>query len=175
MLHIITKVKLFLSSISNDWPFWSVNHNSMSWNSELNVFLKKYNLLEKFLINYQTVYLEQKCIKLLNLVDNHYWQYYNELILTSRCGPFSPFLSLVILFSVLPSNFIASGVKSSRLHPFLILNVILVSILFKYIFTDGLYFLHVFFKFVQNNLKYLIQNMIHQVIQIYHSMLKQIF
>ena len=66
-----------LSSISNGWLFWSVNH---TWNSELNVS-KKYDLLEKLLINCQMVYLEQKCTRLLNLVDNHYWQYYNELIL----------------------------------------------------------------------------------------------
>ena len=27
-----------LSSICNGWLFWSVNHTSMVWNSELNVF-----------------------------------------------------------------------------------------------------------------------------------------
>ena len=37
-LHLITIVKFILSSISNGWLFWSVNHTSMSWNSELNVF-----------------------------------------------------------------------------------------------------------------------------------------
>ena len=41
------------------------------------MFLKIYDLLEKFLINYQTVYLEQTCTRLLYLADNHYWQYYN--------------------------------------------------------------------------------------------------
>ena len=52
------------------------------------MYLRKYDLLEKFLINHQTeqnleqkVYLEQKCTRLLNLVDNHYWNYYSELIL----------------------------------------------------------------------------------------------
>ena len=33
------------------------------------------------------------------------------------------------------------------------------------------YFFRAFLKYTQNSLKYLIQNMIHQVIQIYHSML----
>ena len=81
------------------------------------MFLKRYDLLEKFLTDYQMV-----------------------------------FLSLVILFSVLPSNFIVSGVKSSRLYPFLILNLTLFSILFTYISTDGLkYHLHVFLKYTQNN------------------------
>ena len=44
----------------------------MSWNSELNIFLKGYDLQEKFLINYQTVYLEQTSVRLMNLFDNHY-------------------------------------------------------------------------------------------------------
>ena len=52
--------------------------------------------------------------------------------------PFIPEMRLVILFSVIPSSFIVSGVKSSRLYPFLILNVTLFSILFTYICTDGL-------------------------------------
>ena len=51
---------------------------------------------------------------------------------------FSPFLSLDILLSVLSSNFIVPGVKSSRYYPFLISNVILFSILFTYILIDGL-------------------------------------
>ena len=38
MLFLITKVKFILSSISNGWLFWSVNHTLMVWNSELNVF-----------------------------------------------------------------------------------------------------------------------------------------
>ena len=66
------------------------------------------------------VCLEQMYIRLLDLVDNHCLQRYNELIpllttsVNSKCGTFSPFLSLVTLFSVLPCNFIVSGVKSSR-------------------------------------------------------------
>ena len=62
----------------------------------------------------------------------------NTTSLSSRYGTFSLFLTLVILFSVLPSNFVVSGVKTSRLYPFIILNVILSSTLFTYIFTDGL-------------------------------------
>ena len=38
MLHLTTIVKFILSSISNGWLFWSVNHTLMSENSELNVF-----------------------------------------------------------------------------------------------------------------------------------------
>ena len=37
------------------------------------------------------------------------------------------------------------------------------------------YFLHAFLKCIQNNLEYLMQKMIHEVIQIYHSMLELIF
>ena len=86
------------------------------------------------------------------------------------------FFSLAILFSVLSSNFIVSGVKSSRLYPFLLLNVTLFSIFFTYICTDGYqYLLHAFLQSIQNNLECLIQNTIHLAIQIYHSMLVQIF
>ena len=48
------------------------------------------------------------------------------------------FLPLAIFFSVLPSSFILSSFKGSRIYPVLILNVILFSILFTYILTDGL-------------------------------------
>ena len=64
MFYLVTKVKFIC------WLFRSVNHTSMSWNSELNVFKKNDSL--KFLINYQTVYLERACTRLLNLVDNYY-------------------------------------------------------------------------------------------------------
>ena len=71
----------------------------------------------------------------------------NNTYVISRCATFSPFLSLAILFSVLPSNFIVSGVKSSRWYPVLILNVILFSISFTYILIDGLsVFSSCFFK-----------------------------
>ena len=37
------------------------------------------------------------------------------------------------------------------------------------------YLLHDFLKYTQNNLEYLIQNMIHQALQIYRSKLELIF
>ena len=37
MFYLISRVKFILSSIPNGWLFWSVNHTSMAWNSELNV------------------------------------------------------------------------------------------------------------------------------------------
>ena len=40
---------------------------------------------------------------------------------------------------------------------------------------DYKYFSHAFLKYYQNSLEYLIQNMIHQVIQVYHSMLELTF
>ena len=70
-LHLITEVKFILSSIFNGWLFWSVNHTLISSYSESNVF-KKIWFVEKVVINYQTVYLEQTYIRPLNLVDNHY-------------------------------------------------------------------------------------------------------
>ena len=38
--YLITRVKFVLSSISNGLLFWSVNHTSMVWYSELNAFKK---------------------------------------------------------------------------------------------------------------------------------------
>ena len=62
-------------------------------------------------------------------------QYYNNqriiFLLTNttsvicKCGALSLFLSLVIILSVLPSNFIISAAKGWRYHLVLILNVIL--------------------------------------------------
>ena len=54
----------------------------------------------------------------------------------------------------LPNNFIVSGVKTLRLRPVLILNVILFSILLTYILIDGiLIFSSCFLKYTQNNLE----------------------
>ena len=62
------------------------------------------------------VYLEQMYIKLLNLIDNHcllQWTN-NTASVISKWSRFTPFLSWFILFSVVSSNFIVPGVKSSR-------------------------------------------------------------
>ena len=63
------------------------------------------------------VCLEQMYIKFLNFADNYYQQYYNVLILIQQHlseEHSHHFFSPVILLSVLPSNFIVSGVESSR-------------------------------------------------------------
>ena len=80
MLHLITKVKFILSSISNGWLFWSVNQTSMSWISELNVF-KKIWFAEEISNRLPNGLFGTNVYKALKLVDNHYWQYYNELVL----------------------------------------------------------------------------------------------
>ena len=79
MLYLITKVEFIRSSISNGWLFWSENHTLMSWNSELNVF-KKIWFFGEISNKLPNGLLGTNNTKLLNLVDNHYWQYYNELI-----------------------------------------------------------------------------------------------
>ena len=60
------------------------------------------------------VYLEQMYTKLLNLADNRYNITMDTTSFISKWHKFSQFLSLVILFSVLPNNFIVSGVKSGK-------------------------------------------------------------
>ena len=98
------------------------------------IFLSKHDLLVKYSITDQLTYLEQTYTILMNHAGIGYWQCYNELI------PPQSFLVVVYphqfcpcffggFFSVLPSSFIASGVKSSRQYPHLILNVILFIIL----------------------------------------------
>ena len=94
-------------------------------------------------------------------------------LVISKWDKFLPFSSLVILLLVLSSNITLSGVKRSIYYPVLILNMILFPILFAYIFIEGL---SIFSKNLLNILKIIlnIQNMIRQVIQIYHSMLELI-
>ena len=63
------------------------------------------------------VCLEQMYIIFLSFADNYYQQYYDGLILIQQLlseEHSHHFFSLVILLSVLPSNFIVSDVKSSR-------------------------------------------------------------
>ena len=63
------------------------------------------------------VSLEQIYIIFLNFADNFYLQYYKGLRLIQQFlseEHSHHFFSPVILLSVLPSNFIVSGVKSSR-------------------------------------------------------------
>ena len=112
----------------------------MSWNSELNA-LKKIRFVGEISNKLTNGLFRTKVYKTLescweSLLTILQWA--NTTSVISRCGTFSPFLSLVILFSVLLSNFIVSSVKSSRMYQFLILNVILFSVLFPYIVTDGL-------------------------------------
>ena len=62
------------------------------------------------------VYLEQIYIKLLNLIDNHcllQWTKKTTSVI-SKWSRFTSFLSWFILFSVVSSNVIVPGVKSSR-------------------------------------------------------------
>ena len=66
---LLQKLNLFcvLFLMVHYFDLWTIFQwfKILSW-----VFLKRYDLREKFLINYQTVCLEQTFIRLLNLVDN---------------------------------------------------------------------------------------------------------
>ena len=77
-------------------------------------------------------------------------------------GTLSLLLSLVIILPVPPSNFIVSGVKSSRYHLGLILNVIIFWIFLTDILTGGLPVFHDTLC-TQNIAGYLTKNNIHQV------------
>ena len=124
--------------------------------------------------------IRNKCIQdlwILLIIFVNNVQCTNTTLVISKWGIFPPFSSIAILFLVLLSNFIVAGIKSLRRYPVFILNVILFSILFTYIFTGGssVYSPCFFLRYIQNNLEYLIQNMIRQVIQIINSMLELIF
>ena len=103
-----------LSFISRGLEFWSVNHTTVYESSKSKFFKITKFLGENILIIDQMIYCEQMYTRLLNYVDNHYWKYYNGLILLviSKRGTFAPFPSLVILLLVLPCNSIVSGTKS---------------------------------------------------------------
>ena len=72
-------------------------------------------------------------------------QWTNTTSVISKWGTSSPFLLSVILFSMFASNFIVSGVKSSRYYPVLLLNVIPFPILFADIIIEGLSIIYLFF------------------------------
>ena len=143
----------------------------MSWNSELNVFKKIWFVREisnklpngLFGINvYKTI--ESCWISLLTIL-----QWTNITCVVSRCGTFSPLLSLVILFSLVQvlrvQDCIQFNFKCNSIFYFI----------YIYCYWCIISVLSMLSKYNQNNFKYLIQDMIHLVIQIYHSMLELIF
>ena len=69
-----------MSSISNGWLFCSVNYTSIAWNPELNVF-KKIWFFGEISNKLPNGLLGTNVYKSLESVENHYWQYYSELIL----------------------------------------------------------------------------------------------
>ena len=148
----------------------------MAWNSELNVFkgIKSDREISNELPNglfgtnvYKT--LESCWWSLLTII-----QWTNTTPVISRYF-FTVFIFGYFIFSA-PNHFIVSYVKSLRLYPLLILKRILFSIWFTYIFIGGLLIFYLcIYKCAQNNLEYLIQNMIHLVVQIYHYLLEKIF
>ena len=98
-----------LSSFSSGLEFWSVNNTWIYENSELKVYIISNNwpndLLGKNV--YKTL---KSCWQLLLTIV----QWRNGTSIISKWGTFSPFLSLVIIRLVFPSNFIVSDVKSLR-------------------------------------------------------------
>ena len=67
-------------SISSSLEFWSVNHTSIYENSKSNIY-KNIKFWVKYLTIDQTIYLEYMYTRLLDFLDNYYWQYYNWLLL----------------------------------------------------------------------------------------------
>ena len=88
----------------------------MAWNSELNVFRKiKFvgeisDKLPNILFETNVYKILQSCWQSLLIIP----QWANTTSVISKWSTFWPLLFSVILFSVLPSNYIVSGVKSSR-------------------------------------------------------------
>ena len=70
------------SFISNGWLFWSINHTSIAWNSELIVIKKAWisGEMSNRLPNGFERDLKQILERFPNLIDNHHWQCYNELL-----------------------------------------------------------------------------------------------
>ena len=103
---------MILSSISSDLGFLSVNQTSIYEISELKVF-KNVNILCEISNNWpndlsEIISIQDSRIVLIIAVykitmDNYYFR-----------GTLSPFSSLVVLLLVPATNFIVSGVESSR-------------------------------------------------------------
>ena len=103
-----------LSSISSGLEFWSVNYTSIYENSDVN-FFKKIKLFGELSSNCLNNLLRINACKTLG---SCWWslltilQWTNTTSVISKLDTFSPFLSLVILLLLPPSNFIVSGAKS---------------------------------------------------------------
>ena len=85
-------------------------------NSELNVF-KNLNFFTEISTNWPDDLFEINVYKTLELCLYSLLtivQWTNTISVTSKLGKFFPFLSFVILFLVLPSNFIVSDIKHLR-------------------------------------------------------------
>ena len=98
--------------ISNDWLFWSASHTSIVRIGFTRI--KFVGAISNKLTNdlfgtnvYKTV---KSCWQ--SLLTTLQWTKTTSVI--SRCGTFPLFLSIAVLFLVLPSNFIVSGVKISK-------------------------------------------------------------
>ena len=110
------------------------------------MFWKKYDFLEKFLINYQMVYLDYfLCIKntwiLLIIVINNITMNQYYFCNFKMWYVFTIFVLSYFIFSA-SKQFHCFRCKSWRWYPVLILDVIVFSILFTYIFID--IYLHIF-------------------------------
>ena len=96
-----------LSSITSSLEFWSVNHTLIYENSESKVF-KNIKFSGKISNNWPNNLLETNVYKTLECC---WWslltilQCTNTTLVISKWGMLSPFLFLVILLLVLPSNF----------------------------------------------------------------------
>ena len=88
----------------------------MAWNSELNVFKKIkfvgeiFDRLPNILLGTNVYKIPQSCWQSLLIIP----QWADTTSVISKWSTFWPFSFSVILFSVLPSNYIVSGVKSLR-------------------------------------------------------------
>ena len=105
-----------LSSLSSGFEFWSVNHTLIYENSEWKV-IKNIYFLGGISNNWAIDLLGTNVYKTLEFSWSSLLpilQCINITCVISKWGTFSSFSSLVILLLVLPSNFVVSGVTSSR-------------------------------------------------------------
>ena len=129
----------------------------------------------KYIITDQTIYWEQVYTRFLNLVDNHFSQYCNELILLQEFPDEAHFHHFYFSLPYFKCFQVISLFQASKVEDFNFKCNLIFYLIYIYSYRTIILLFYFSWWCVQSNLGYLIQNMILQVILIFHSTCELIF